>query len=129
MIKRFTLFVIFVVLIASGLFFRQLLDLLYGMSVLEMLQRSVNFVLHVIVVSILGYVVYTVSELVHPWVKTFQLKQRHQRRQIRSRRVRPQSSVPAASTRRQRDRSLLWIMQQLAQEYQTRIKQSKKRTE
>ena len=116
--KRFALFVMFVVLIASGLFFRQILDLLYGMSVLEMLQRSVEFVLHVVVVSSAGYGLYVLSELVLPWVKTFQKKQRHNRRQIRGRRAPAARSSQAGFTRSQRDKGLLWLITRMAQDYQ-----------
>jgi uncharacterized membrane protein len=120
--KRFSLFVVFVVLIASGLFFQQILDALSGMSVLEMLQRSVSFVLHVIVVSILGYGLYMANEMILPWVKTFQKKQRHHRRQIRGRRTAAKAS--AGATRSQKDKGLLWIISQLARDYQSQAKRN-----
>ena len=122
--KRFALFVIFVVLIGSGLFFRQILDLLYGMSVLEMLQRSVEFILHVVVVSILGYGLYMANELILPWVKTFRHKQRHHRRQIRGRRAPSSASRTPMATRSQKDKGLLWMISQMAQDYQARTKQN-----
>lgn len=116
MIKRFTVLVVFVVLIASGLFFRQILDLMYGMTVLEMLQRSVEFVLHVIVVSIAAYALYQVNELAQPWIKTFQQKQRHHRRQIRGRRTSAAHHGAAPVTRSQKDRGLLYLLNLMAQQ-------------
>ena len=125
MMKRFAIGVSFVVLIAAGLFFRTILDALSGMSVLDMMRQAVSFVLHVIVVSILGYGAYfVVNEIALPIAKTFQWKQRRQRRQIRGRRTPPsQQSTPP---RRRRDLGLLWLINQLGRQYDAPSRQTKR---
>lgn len=129
MIKRFAIAVSFVLLIAAGLFFRTILDALSGMSVLDMMKQAVSFVLHVIVVSILGYAVYfVVNEIALPIARTFQWKQRRQRRQIRGRRT-PATAHHATSSKRGRDLGLLWLINQLGHNYDAQSQHLSKRNQ
>jgi transposase len=125
MIKPFTLFVTIIILIAVALFFPQIMNAMHGMSVIEMLQQAVGFVLHVIVVSILAYALYTANELIQPWIKTLKQKQHHYRRAIRGRRIiTPTKQAGAGTSRHGKDASLLWLLNQLARDHQEQKKRS-----
>lgn len=91
MIKRFTLMLVFLLVICVGLFWNMIIDLFRTMTPLEAMQRITTFVLHVIVASIFGYVAYTVNELVQSWIRTFHHKQRIARKSAR----RPRQPAPA----------------------------------
>jgi hypothetical protein len=67
-------------LIGGVFFYDQVLAIFKGMSVLEAMKFIVTFVLHVVVVTICMYTLYTLPEIVGPWLKTLRWKRRAARR-------------------------------------------------
>lgn len=127
MINRFAVFVTIVVIVAGALYFPQILQALHGMSILEMMQQAIGFVLHVIVVSILAYGLYLGNELLLPWIKTMREKQRQLRRSIRGRRS---SAHPVKQTTprvtRGKDAAVMWLINQLARDHQEQQKRTQR---
>ena len=71
---------IIIALIGCVLFADQVLAFFRGMGPLEAIQTIWQFVLHVTVGTICAYMVYTLPEIVKPWLKTLRWKQRQARR-------------------------------------------------
>lgn len=69
-----------IVTIAAVLFWKQVLGVFAGMSVLEAMEFIVTFVLHVTVGTVAAYVIFGLPEIVKPWVRMFRQKRRAQRR-------------------------------------------------
>lgn len=79
--KQFFLVMSGLALLIGGVFFYdQILAIFKGMTVLESMQFIVTFILHVVVATICMYVLYTLPEIVGPWLKTLQQKRRALRR-------------------------------------------------
>ena len=66
--------------ISAALFQEELVRIFGGMGPLETMQAIAGFVLHYLWVTILGFTVTLVPELIGPWLKTFKKKQRDIRR-------------------------------------------------
>lgn len=69
-----------ILLIACALFWKDVWSIFVGMSVLESMTMIVNFILHVVVATIIGYVAMTLPEFIKPWMRAFRWKQRNTRR-------------------------------------------------
>jgi hypothetical protein len=89
----FVIFLSIVLIVSGSLFYDQVLAIFRAMTPLEAMQQIATFVLHVIVVTILGYVAITVNHIVRPWVRMFQQKQRTVQKNFR--RARKSSSHSA----------------------------------
>lgn len=68
---------------AAALFWKQVLAIFIGMTVLESLEMIVQFVLHVAVATVIAYGVMTLPEFIKPYWKLFRWKQRAARRGAR----------------------------------------------
>jgi hypothetical protein len=80
MIKNFTITLTIILVIAAGLFWREVWGVFAGMSVLESLKQIVTFVLHVAVATIAAYAAMTLPEFIKPWMRAFKVRQRQMRR-------------------------------------------------
>jgi hypothetical protein len=80
MIKNFTIIMTIILVVAAGLFWREIWGVFSGMSVLQAMEQIVTFVLHIAVATIAVYAVTTLPELIKPWMKTFRWRQRQARR-------------------------------------------------
>lgn len=69
-----------IVAAAAVMFWKQVLGVFAGMSVLEAMEFIVTFVLHVTVGTVAAYVAFGLPEIVKPWVRMFKQKRRAQRR-------------------------------------------------
>lgn len=79
-------------LIGVVFFYDQVLAIFKGMTVLEAMKFIVTFVLHVVVVTICMYTLYTLPEIVGPWLKTLRWKRRAARRNRSGQKVYKQHS-------------------------------------
>jgi hypothetical protein len=82
--KEILLVLVLIALIGAALFYDQVWAFFRGMGPLEAIQMIWQFVLHVTVGTILAYVLYTLPEIVKPWLRVFRQKQRQARRLWRS---------------------------------------------
>jgi len=78
--KSFLILAVVAVVIGATLFYDQVLAIFHGMSALEAMQTIVTFVLHVMVVTILSYVAFTLPEIFKPWLQALRWKRRAVRR-------------------------------------------------
>lgn len=108
--KKYIVGLSFLALIAGTLFWRDVWAIFAGMSVIESLTAIVNFVLHVAVATIIGYVVMTLPEFVKPWIKTFRWKQRS----VRRGRTVEKIAAPAGIKLTRKDQALYWLIEQAA---------------
>jgi len=107
--------IVMCILLALGgiLFYDQVLTVFHGMSVLEAMQTIVQFVLHVAVVTIISYVVFTAPALIKPWVRMLTKRQRSMQR---GRAIAQQTpSRKQSAPRLNRDQVLFWMMNQVMQ--------------
>lgn len=114
--QPFLMFLVIVLIVAGLLFYDQVLNVFRGMTVLEAMRQIATFVLHVIVVTILGYVVVVANEIMLPWIRTFRRKQRTARRMMaRGGRipVKEEGGKMPGVPRGNKDRALLWMIQQM----------------
>ena len=70
-----------VVLVIGAVFFHdQVLAIFHGMTALEAMQTILTFVLHVVVVTILSYVAFTLPKIFKPWLQALRWKRHDARR-------------------------------------------------
>ena len=78
--KHFITILSLIALAAAALFYKQVLAIFAGMSVMESLGMIVQFILHVAVGTIVVYGAATAPELIKPWMRALRQKQRAARR-------------------------------------------------
>lgn len=109
------LIVLVVVLVIGGLtFFDQVLAIFHGLTVLEALEMIMNYVLHVAVVTVVGFVVFGLPEVVKPWLQMYRQSVRSKRRALRRRRGESMPSLPK-SPRVNKDHVLMWLASRMSQ--------------
>ncbi len=104
------LIVLVVVLVIGGLtFYEQVLAIFHGMTPLAALKMIMDYVLHVAVVTIIGFVIFGLPEIVKPWLRMT----RHKQRAVR----RGQMTMPQAprAPRMNKDAVLMWMASRMAQ--------------
>jgi len=69
-----------ILLMAAALFWEEVWGIFAGMSVLESLSMILQFILHVTVATIAGYVVFGLPEIIKPWLRMLRQKRRAVRR-------------------------------------------------
>jgi hypothetical protein len=101
----------FVLGIGGILFFDEVLSIFAGMSVLEAMRTIWTFVLHVVVTTVLGYVVIGLSEIVKPWVRMLRRSGRAKNRVLRRGETAPR--VPSSrAPRMNKDAIIAWLASQ-----------------
>ncbi len=78
--KNLLVVAVIVLVIGVALFHEQVWALFRGMTPLESLKFIFNFVLHVVVVTIVSYIAYTLPEIVTPFLRMFKRNRRTARR-------------------------------------------------
>lgn len=58
-----------VLVVAAVLFWDQVKDIFAGMTPLEAMQTVVQYILHVVVITIFGYVIFGLPAILKPWLK------------------------------------------------------------
>lgn len=106
-----------IVLIGVLLFFEQTLEYFNGMDPLEAVKTIFTFILHVTVGTILAYVVYTLPEIVTPWMRWMKRQKRQARRWAGgpNARWRGQQIQAPKQPRLTKEMRLLLLLQQLDQ--------------
>ena len=79
--KNFMLFLAVVAVVGGLLFWRDVWAIFAGMSVIEALSMIVQFLLHIAVVTIIGFLVTTIPAMIKPWMGLARLKRKQARRQ------------------------------------------------
>lgn len=115
--KEYLIFLIILLVIGAILFFDQVLALFQGMSVLEAMQKILTFILHVVVVTIISYVAFTIPNIVKPWLRMIRRQQRTTRHRRRNPKQQPAGPIGAVSNK---DRVLWWMMTQMANHPQSK---------
>ena len=95
--KHLLIVLTLITIVAAILFYDQVLAIFHGMSVLEAMQFIITFVLHVAVTTICVYAVYTLPEIVGPWVKTLR---KSRRSSVKRRTSKVESRMPNVRGRR-----------------------------
>lgn len=68
--KREVMIVLGLVLVAAAvLFWDQIMSAFAGMTPLEAMQTIVQYILHVTVITIFGFLIFGLPEIVKPWIK------------------------------------------------------------
>lgn len=107
--KKMMVALLFIAAIGGLVYFDQVLAIFHGMTPLAALKMITDYVLHVAVVTIIGFVVFGLPEIVKPWLRMMRRKQRSVRRgQV----VMPQA--PRAP-RMNKDAVLMWMASRMAQ--------------
>ena len=109
--KEHLIFLGVLLVIGVILFFDQVLALFQGMSPLEAMQKIFSFILHVVVVTILSYVAFTLPEIVKPWLRMVRRRGRAHRR---GRFGRGEPTPRFTGTFSNKDRVLWWMVNQMA---------------
>lgn len=78
--KNMLIMAVIVLVIGVALFHEQVWALFRGMTPLESLKFIFNFVLHVVVVTIVSYIAYNLPEVVTPFLRLFKRNRRAARR-------------------------------------------------
>ena len=78
--KNILIMAVIVLVIGVALFHEQVWALFRGMTPLESLKFIFNFVLHVVVVTIVSYIAYNLPEVVTPFLRLFKRNRRAARR-------------------------------------------------
>ena len=78
--KNILLGLTMILMTGAALFWKEVWGVFAGMSVLESLSMIVQFILHVTVATIAGYVVFGLPEIVTPWLRMLRQKRRAVRR-------------------------------------------------
>lgn len=78
--KFFMTILTVILMAAAALFYEQIWALFSGMTVLEAMEMIVQFILHAVVATIVGYAAMTVPEFIKPWMKLHRRNQRAIRR-------------------------------------------------
>ncbi len=78
--KHYLTILTLIALAAAALFWKQVLGIFAGMSVLESLDMIVTYLLHIAVGTIAAVMVFGIPKIVMPWYRMFRRKQRFMRR-------------------------------------------------
>lgn len=102
----------FIALIGGLVFHDQVLAIFAGMTPLAALKLITDYILHVAVVTVIGFVVFGLPEIVKPWLALLRRKRRSLRRGHA-----PAHTQQAAqrAPRTNKDAVLMWLAGRLAQ--------------
>lgn len=106
--KQTLIILIFIAAIGGLVFHDQVLAIFAGMTPLAALKLITDYVLHVAVVTIIGFMLFGLPEIVKPWMRLLRQKQRAQRRG----RI-PQRVTTPRAPRINKDQVLMWLASQL----------------
>lgn len=107
--KKIWIILIFIAAIGGLVYYDQVLAIFANMTPLAALKMVTDYLLHVAVVTIVGFVVFGLPEIVKPWMRMLRRKQRAVRR--------GQVPAPAAprTPRMNKDDVLMWLARRMAQ--------------
>lgn len=63
--------------VGAVFFWDQVVGIFQGMSPLEAMKFIITFLLHVVVVTVLSYMLYTAPEIVKPWMRALKKRRSH----------------------------------------------------
>jgi hypothetical protein len=75
--KRFMIPILFILIIGAALFFQNILDTFRNMTAIEAMKFIWTTILHLTVTTICFWFLYTMPEIVKPWLRTFRKQQKH----------------------------------------------------
>jgi hypothetical protein len=110
--KHIMIILLFVLGIGAAFYADDILAVLQGMGPLEALEFIFNYVLHAVVVTIIGFVVVGLPGILKPWLRLLQRKQRGLRRRVAPYATPKVPRVPRMS----KDALITWLASQMLKE-------------